>query len=89
MTDELETIILTAGTAYSEGRYHEALECYEQAIALRPENAILFANYAAILLRLDRVDEALKNADHAIELDPKWAKVIWHLDMCTILEEIF
>ncbi|KHJ92674.1 tetratricopeptide repeat protein [Oesophagostomum dentatum] len=77
MTDELETIILTAGTAYSEGRYHEALECYEQAIALRPENAILFANYAAILLRLDRVDEALKNADHAIELDPKWAKAYY------------
>ncbi|VDM78055.1 unnamed protein product [Strongylus vulgaris] len=40
-------------------------------------NAILFANYAAILLRLDRVDEALKNADHAIELDPKWAKAYY------------
>lgn len=75
MTEDLETIILNAGSAYSEGRYAEALDCYEQAIAARPDNAILFANYAAILLRLDRVEEALKNADHAIALDPKWAKV--------------
>ncbi|KAL6726779.1 hypothetical protein Aduo_008713 [Ancylostoma duodenale] len=77
MTEDLETIILNAGSAYSEGRYTEALECYEQAIAARPDNAILFANYAAILLRLDRVDEALKNADHAIALDPKWAKAYY------------
>ncbi|VDK52124.1 unnamed protein product [Cylicostephanus goldi] len=77
MTEDLEAIILTAGSAYSEGRFNEALECYEQAIAARPHNAILFANYAAILLRLDRVDEALKNADHAIELDPKWAKAYY------------
>ncbi|CAJ0599004.1 unnamed protein product [Cylicocyclus nassatus] len=77
MTEDLEAIILSAGSAYSEGRFNEALECYEQAIAARPHNAILFANYAAILLRLDRVDEALKNADHAIELDPNWAKAYY------------
>ncbi|EYC00697.1 hypothetical protein Y032_0113g355 [Ancylostoma ceylanicum] len=77
MTEDLETIILNAGSAYSEGRYTEALESYEQAIAARPDNAILFANYAAILLRLGRVEEALKNADHAITLDPKWAKAYY------------
>ncbi|ETN74393.1 tetratricopeptide repeat protein [Necator americanus] len=72
--ENLEQLILDAGAAYSEGRYAEALECYEQAVVTKPDNAILFANYAAILLRLDRVEEALKNANHAITLDPKWAK---------------
>ncbi|KAK6016273.1 tetratricopeptide repeat protein, partial [Ostertagia ostertagi] len=73
--DDLESIIVTAGSAYSEGRYLEALELYEKAIVARPTNAILFANKAAILLRLDRLQEALVSARSAIELDPTWAKI--------------
>ncbi|VDP17688.1 unnamed protein product [Heligmosomoides polygyrus] len=73
--DDLEANIVAAGSAYSQGRYEEALALYETAITARPQNAILFANKAAILLRLDRVDDALISADRAIELDPTWAKV--------------
>uniref|UniRef100_W6NC34 Uncharacterized protein n=1 Tax=Haemonchus contortus TaxID=6289 RepID=W6NC34_HAECO len=73
--DDLESIIVSAGSAYSDGRYLEALDLYEKAIAARPTNAILLANRAAILLRLDRLQEALGSADRAIELDSTWAKV--------------
>ncbi|KAK5973809.1 hypothetical protein GCK32_022895, partial [Trichostrongylus colubriformis] len=72
--DDLESIIVTAGSAYSEGRHQEALELYEKAIAARPTNAILFANKAAILIRLGRHQDGLDSADRAIELDPTWAK---------------
>ncbi|XGW16095.1 hypothetical protein V3C99_001498 [Haemonchus contortus] len=74
--DDLESIIVSAGSAYSDGRYLEALDLYEKAIAARPTNAILFANRAAILLRLDRLQEALGSADRAIELDSTWAKAV-------------
>uniref|UniRef100_A0A7I4YBE9 TPR_REGION domain-containing protein n=1 Tax=Haemonchus contortus TaxID=6289 RepID=A0A7I4YBE9_HAECO len=74
--DDLEAIIVSAGSAYSDGRYLEALDLYEKAIVARPTNAILFANRAAIFLRLDRLQEALSSADRAIELDSTWAKAV-------------
>uniref|UniRef100_A0A1I7XAS5 TPR_REGION domain-containing protein n=1 Tax=Heterorhabditis bacteriophora TaxID=37862 RepID=A0A1I7XAS5_HETBA len=74
MSDELESLVLLAGTAYSEGRFQDALQCYERAILAHPTNAVLYANTSAILLRLNRIDEALRHAERAIQLHPHWAK---------------
>ncbi|WKY02316.1 hypothetical protein Q1695_015952 [Nippostrongylus brasiliensis] len=75
--DDMEQIIIDAGSAYTAGRYEEALKLYDTAIEARPTNAILFANKAAILLRLDRAELAVHSADRAIELDPNWAKAYY------------
>ncbi|VDL62685.1 unnamed protein product [Nippostrongylus brasiliensis] len=77
MDDDMEQIIIDAGSAYTAGRYEEALKLYDTAIEARPTNAILFANKAAILLRLDRAELAVHSADRAIELDPNWAKAYY------------
>ncbi|PAV86810.1 hypothetical protein WR25_04586 [Diploscapter pachys] len=70
----LEKLVSTAGTAYSEGKFEQALSCYKEALALQPSNAVLYANISAIHLRLGQFNEALGHAETAVSLSPHWAK---------------
>lgn len=55
------------------GRWAEALDCYDKAIALEPAAAPLHNNRGNALKRLRRVDESLAGYDKAIALDPLYA----------------
>lgn len=74
----LSSIIEQASTAYSKGELAKSLELYDQAILIDPNNNVLYANRSAILLKLNRVEEAISEATHAIQLDPTWPKVFLH-----------
>ena len=56
--------------------FREAAEEYSAAIALAPENHVLFANRAACYVSkaVDRGEEALVDATRCVELAPWWAK---------------
>ena len=54
-------------------RYEEAIECYDKAIELNPDNPEYWNKKANLLYKLDEVsfEEILKCYDKAIELNPK------------------
>jgi hypothetical protein len=60
------------GAVYAKAdRPAEALEQYEQALALEPNLALLHSNKAAALVMLSRWEEAEQVARHALQLDPE------------------
>jgi tetratricopeptide (TPR) repeat protein len=52
------------------GRFEEALECFDRAIALAPWLKEAWANKGMALFELGRLEEAINCEDRAIELDP-------------------
>src|SRR6266702_480697 len=58
---------------YRARRYAEALEAYERAIALDPQDAFFHYHRGNALRRLKRYEEALVSFEQAIELDPNLA----------------
>lgn len=60
--------------AYAAGRYDEAIAHYSSGIELEPTNAALFSNRSAAFLKVEDFSKAKRDADMAIELDPRWPK---------------
>ena len=61
--------------AIQAGNFAAAIKYYSEAIALDSENAALYSNRSAVFCALKRFDQALDDADVAIKLNPRWAKV--------------
>jgi tetratricopeptide (TPR) repeat protein len=59
---------------YQEGKYTAAVERYTEAINLYPTSAILSANRAMALLKLERYGAAESDCDVAISLDETYVK---------------
>jgi stress-induced-phosphoprotein 1 len=59
---------------YVDGHYDEALECYQKAVELTPENHILYSNICAVYLKKEDSNNSLKYAIKCTKLDPTWAK---------------
>jgi tetratricopeptide (TPR) repeat protein len=59
---------------FAQGAYAEAEQCFVDALALDPGNAIIFSNLAAARLLLNRPDDALAAAQQAIALRPSYAR---------------
>lgn len=56
------------------GKYEEAIQCYEQAIEIDPNDAVAWSNKGITLGWLGKYEEAIKAADEAIRIDPDFAK---------------
>jgi len=68
------------GAALKElGRLDEAIACYNQAIALKPDFAEAHSNLGNVLKELGRLDEALTSYNQAIALKPDFAEVYINL----------
>jgi tetratricopeptide (TPR) repeat protein len=59
---------------YSQGKYFDALQAYDKAIELDPNNARAWHCKCIALTSRGKYDEAIKACDKALELDPKDAK---------------
>ncbi|VDM35081.1 unnamed protein product [Hydatigera taeniaeformis] len=55
-------------------KFEEAIDCYSQAIALDPNNAIYYCNRAAAKSRLNKDDDCIKDCEKALEIDPSYSK---------------
>ena len=63
------------GNAFvKEKKYKEALECYSQAIALDPNDHILYSNRSLMHLNLSEFQPALEDAEKAISLKADYSK---------------
>jgi len=60
----------------SAGDYEKAVEKYSAAIVAAPPSALLYANRADCLYRLERYNEAIRDCDEAVKLNPDSAKAL-------------
>ncbi len=68
---QVQAGIERARRAAGDGRFDEAREAYEAAIAASPESAFLHRELAAVERRAGRATEALARYRRAVELDPQ------------------
>ncbi|KAA0195646.1 hypothetical protein HAZT_HAZT005805 [Hyalella azteca] len=61
--------------ACQAGDFDTAVALYTEAIALDPQNHILYSNRSAAHIKLQQFQKALQDATKARDLNPKWPKV--------------
>ncbi|KAF3107916.1 hypothetical protein TWF569_005518 [Orbilia oligospora] len=54
--------------------FQAALTAYSQAIGFNPRSAALYSNRSATYLQLGQLEQALADADKAVQFDPTWSK---------------
>lgn len=60
--------------AYKQGRFKEALNFYDRAIALDSNKAVYHSNKSAALIGLDRLVEAVFESKEAIRIEPSYQR---------------
>ncbi|PKA64180.1 Heat shock protein STI [Apostasia shenzhenica] len=71
MADEAKA---KGNSAFSAGRYEEAIRYFSEAIELAPVNHVLYSNRSAAYASVHRYAEALTDARKTVELKPDWSK---------------
>lgn len=59
--------------AQSEGKLDQSLKLWTEAIELNPTSAVLYAKRANVLLKLEKPNAAIRDANKALELNPDQA----------------
>jgi tetratricopeptide (TPR) repeat protein len=59
------------GALQQQRRYKEALEVFDKAVQLNPEDAGLWRNMGDVLVQMERFDQALLSFQHVLKLDPR------------------
>jgi len=72
-----ETLCAQGSELMQRGRWQEALNCFEEAVSVRPEFVFAAVGRATVLLELKRPDEALKGFDQILQMDPQNA-ISWN-----------
>ncbi|CAB3990928.1 Small glutamine-rich tetratricopeptide repeat-containing beta [Paramuricea clavata] len=72
--DRAEELKTQGNNLMKEGKYGDAIGCYDQAVKLDWTNAVYLCNRAAACSKLGKNEEAVKNCKEALELDPKYGK---------------
>ncbi|VUZ39870.1 unnamed protein product [Hymenolepis diminuta] len=57
-----------------EGKFEDAIKCYTSAIEQDPKNHVLYSNRSAAYAKLEKFEDALRDADECIKLNNSWAK---------------
>eukprot|EP00752_Nemacystus_decipiens_P009906 g8838.t1 len=70
----LEEIKSRARAEFARKNLPQAEMLYSKAVEIKPEDATLHSNLAAVRLGLNKPEPALENAMEALRLDPKYAK---------------
>jgi stress-induced-phosphoprotein 1 len=61
-------------TAFSSGKFEEAIQHFTDAIAVDPNNHVLYSNRSACFSSLMRYQEALDDAEKVVSIKSDWAK---------------
>lgn len=61
--------------AIESGDFIKAIRLYTEALALDPQNHVLFSNRSAAFIKTKEYQKALQDARKAKEINPQWSKV--------------
>ena len=70
---DLNLSMLKGDALYAQGKYDEAIKCYDEAIRIDPKSYGLWWIKGKALYMQGMFDEAIEAYDKAIELDPNYA----------------
>jgi len=74
----LESTKEEGNKAFRSGKYEEALELYSKALEIDPcnksTNSKLYCNRATVNSKLQKLEDAIKDCNSAIELDASYLK---------------
>jgi stress-induced-phosphoprotein 1 len=71
MADEAKA---KGNAAFAAGRFDKAVQHFSDAVALAPDNHVLYSNRSAAYASLHRYAEALADAESTVALKPDWTK---------------
>lgn len=60
--------------ALAENKFDEAIAAYTEAISFDGKNHVLFSNRSAAFAKAGKYEEALKDANETVQLNPTWPK---------------
>ena len=83
----MEQFKLKGNEYFKNGDYDKALENYNEALKLSPDNYILCSNISAVYLKLKDSKKALEYSIKCTKLSPKWAKGWSRLGSALMLDE--
>jgi stress-induced-phosphoprotein 1 len=72
--EQVDALKVKGNEALNEGKFGEAVNFYSEAITLDPTNHVLYSNRSAAHAKAEEWDDALKDADKTVELNPSWAR---------------
>ena len=72
---------------FKNGEYELALDSYNKALKLSPDNYILYSNISAVHLKLKNSEKALEYSVKCTKLYPKWAKGWSRLGSSLLLDD--
>ena len=74
MADIIEEIKKQGNELYKNQKFAEAVDEYSKALELSRDNPILLSNRSAAQWKLERYEDALKDAEACIQAKPDWVK---------------
>jgi arylsulfatase A-like enzyme/tetratricopeptide (TPR) repeat protein len=75
----LDALFLRGVLAMKEGETDVALRVFDEALALKPDHALVVFNRALLYRQLGRVEDAIPAFERALELDPSQVKAAFNL----------
>jgi Tfp pilus assembly protein PilF len=71
MEDRTKELLSLGIKSFKEGNFKSAEDFFRQALEADPESALIHNNYAMLLKRMERLDDAEVHFRAALELDPQ------------------
>ncbi|KAJ3184789.1 hypothetical protein HDU85_001467 [Gaertneriomyces sp. JEL0708] len=73
----VQDLLAGAKASLTQGRYTEALQAYDKAVAEEPDNYLIFLRRAAVHLSLGHTSQALQDFSKVIDLRPDYHQALW------------
>ncbi|XP_008313430.1 uncharacterized protein LOC103382405 isoform X2 [Cynoglossus semilaevis] len=74
ITDRSRELAAAGNRLAASGQYLAAVECFTEAIKFNPTEIRLFGNRSLCYERLQQYENALRDAELALSMEPKWIK---------------
>lgn len=75
--------------AVRRGDCRAAVGRYSEAIAVWPDNAVYYVNRAAAYTKLNQLDEAIRDCERGIDIDPNYSKAYSRLGTCYFTQKSY